>query len=243
MALPDEASCIYQGRCQQHSPIQIQPGIHLCLSGIGYDNALNAAAALIKSGANALVCWGIAGALDETMHSGDLLIADEIISVKKRLPCTSDWQQKLLENLTLTDNKVISGQLYSDNHMCVTAQDKQRLHAECGAIVADMESAAVAGLAAELGHDFVCLRAIADEAVTSLPRAVTHHTDELGKPKPIRFALSCLSQPTQVASLLILARAYQKAILSLNEIAIDLKNRSFLYNTATRFRFKPVKKT
>ena len=232
VALPDEAGCLYQGHCQRHSPIQIQAGIYLCLSGIGYNNALNAAAALIKSGANALVCWGVAGALDKTMHSGDLLIADKIISAEKHLPCTSDWQQKLLEHLTLTDNKVISGQLYSDNHMCVTARDKQRLNAECGALAIDMESAAVAGLAAELGHDFVCLRAIADEAVTSLPRAVTHHTDELGKPKPIRFALSCLSQPTQIASLLILAHAYQKAILSLSDTAIDLKNQGFLYNTA-----------
>lgn len=207
------------------------PDMSICLSGMGYNNSLNAAAALIKHGAEALVSWGVAGGINEELHSGDLLIANKVITSGGEFQCQPRWQEQLLVELTSTDFRVFNSSLYSGDRMVASRKDKRRLCEKSGADAVDMESAAIAELAQKMELDFIVLRAIADEAVTSLPPAVTRHTTMLGRPRPIRFAFSLLLRPSQISSLLILGRAYKKALTTLQTITPDLKSRHFLYNT------------
>lgn len=230
-ALPDEAACLAAQPLKVNQPVTFAPGISLCLSGMGYNNALNAAATLIKHGAEALVSWGVAGGINEELHSGDLLIASKVITSDAEFQCQSQWQEQLLVELTSTTFRVFNSSLYSDDKICATRRDKRRLFDKSGADAVDMESAAIAGLAQQMDLDFIVIRAIADEAVTTIPPAVTRHTDMLGRPKPIRFAFSCLLRPSQISSLLILGRAYKKALTTLQTVTPDLKSRHFLYNT------------
>ncbi len=230
-ALPDEAACLATQTLRLHYPVEIAPGVSICLGGMGYNNALNAAAALIKHGAEALVSWGVAGAINEELHSGDLLIADKVLSDDGEFTCNKQWQEKLLVELSSTQLRVFNSAIYSSNKIIASHKEKARLHALSQADAVDMESAAVGGLATKMKLDFIVIRSIADEAVTTLPPAVVRYTDMLGRPKPVRFALSCLFRPSQITSLLILGRAYKKALLTLQAIQSDLKSSHFLYNT------------
>ncbi len=202
----------------------------LCLSGIGHDRALHAAALLIKQGAEALVSWGVAGGLNEGLHSGDIIIADKIISNDNEYPCSAHWQEQCLIHLSSDSYRIVSSSIYSDEIICSSPRDKVKLHQQSGADAVDMESAAIAGLAKEMELDFIAIRTICDEAIAAIPAAVIKHTDHLGKPKPISFVLSCIFNPAQIPSLLILARAFKKAINTMKLIAPDLKDRHFLYN-------------
>lgn len=197
---------------------------------MGYNNALNAAALLIKQGAEALVSWGVAGGINEELHSGDLLVASRVIFSEGEVACAQAWQERLLVEFSSNTLRVFHSTLFSSERICATPAEKRKLFEQSGADAVDMESAAIAELAQKTGCDFVVIRSIADEAVATLPAAVTRHTDMLGRPKPIRFTLSCLFQPSQIASILILARAYKKALDTLNSIAPDLKKQHFLYN-------------
>lgn len=230
-ALPDEAASLSTHYITPQTPTEIEPGLLLCLSGMGYNNALNAAAALIKQGAGALVSWGVAGGLNEELHSGDLLVAERVLSEQGEFTCHRDWQDKVLVEFSSTSFRVFNTSLYSSEQIAATRGEKRKLFRRTGADAVDMESAAIAELAEKMKLDFIALRVIADEAVATLPPAVIRHTDTLGRPKPIRFALSCLFRPSQLASLLLLARAYKTALHTLNDVATDLKRQHFLYNT------------
>ncbi|MEM7027919.1 MAG: hypothetical protein AAF410_06825 [Pseudomonadota bacterium] len=230
-ALPDEAACLTQHNLQQQKPVYISDEICICLSGIGHNNALHAAASLVKENCEALISWGVAGGLNESLHSGDVLIAENIIFENGQIECKAEWQEQLLIQLSSAEFRVVSGSLYSAAAICKTAKDKNKLHLKTGADAIDMESAAIAGLSKEMNLDFIAIRTIADEAVASIPPAVSRHTDSLGRPKLIRFIFSCLFNPGQILSLVLLARAFNKAIITMNNIAPDLKHKHFLYNT------------
>ena len=232
-ALPDEAACLTQQPLQQLVPININEDTCICLSGIGHNNALHAAAELIKQDCQALISWGVAGGLNESLHSGDVIVADKIISNDITIECHANWQEQLLIHLSSAEYRVVNGSIYSNTAICASAKAKNKLHLKTGADAVDMESAAIAGLAKEMNLEFVAIRTIADEAIASIPPAVKRHTNELGKPKPIRFLLSCLFNPMQIASLILLARAFSKAMNTMKIIAPDLKDRRFLYNTPT----------
>ena len=47
-ALPAEAKCFHTTKINLKSPFEIEKGIFLCISGIGYKSSLNAAKELIK---------------------------------------------------------------------------------------------------------------------------------------------------------------------------------------------------
>ena len=231
MALPDEARCLVSQRLTPQTPIALSDDVCLCLSGIGYNNALNAAAALVKYGAEALLSWGVAGALNSELHSGDLLVVERIQSDTDSFDCSKDWQERLLVELSLGSVSVFSATLYSTDNICATPSDKLQLYEKTRADAVDMESAAIAELATRMEMEFIAVRAVADESVTSIPKAVVKHTDMLGQPKPLSFVLSCLLQPGQIVALILLARAYKKAINTLQLVAPHLKKQQFLYNT------------
>ncbi len=230
-ALPDEAGCLVSEKITPFEPIQIQDNIYLCLSGMGYNNALKASAELLRINVDALISWGVAGAVNESLHSGDILIAEQILAADGQFQCSPEWHERLLIALSSASTAVFNSKLYSDDRICASISDKQKLFAKTKADAVDMESAAIAGLAEKMNIDFVAIRAVADEAVTSLPKAVTKHTDEFGQPRLMQFLLSCLFNPGQILSLLILARAYKKALANLKGIANDLKKQEFHYNT------------
>jgi adenosylhomocysteine nucleosidase len=230
VALPAEAKCLYNKKLDITSPIEIQKDIFLCLSGIGYESASHAANKLLNFNINGLISWGVAGAIDSSLKSGDLILANTIISPDKTYTTSIEWKNKLSEYIQDKHGKIINANIASSREICASTTDKENLLRSTDALAVDMESAAIAETAKKNNLDFIAIRTIADQAHTCIPEAVLKHTDNLGNPELLKFVLSCILKPGQIRDIVILAKNYNSALKTLSNIAVDLKKQSFFYD-------------
>lgn len=228
-ALPAEAKCLYSKKIKAGLPIEIQQDVFLCLSGIGHESALFAAKKLTALKVDALISWGVAGAIDKTVSSGDIILANSIINEGNRYSTSEDWLSRVSEHLQSTC-MVSNGDIASSKEICASTTDKHHLLQKTGALAVDMESAAIAETATANNLDLLVIRTISDDADTSIPEAILKHTNNLGQPRIFNFMLSCILKPNQIREISSLASGYKKGLASLSEIAQVLNDRHFLYS-------------
>ena len=228
-ALPAEAKCLYSKKLKAGLPIEIQQDVFLCLSGIGHESALFAAKKLAALKVDALISWGVAGAIDKSVNSGDIILASSIINEGHRYLISEDWLRRVSEHLQST-SMVSNGAIASSKEICASTTDKHHLSEKTGALAVDMESAAIAETATVNKLDLLVIRTISDNADSSIPEAVLKHTDNLGQPRIFNFMLSCILKPNQIREISSLAGGYKKGLASLSSIAQVLKDRHFLYS-------------
>jgi len=230
-ALPDEAKCLYQDRLNQSEPIEIQQDIFLCLSGVGEALAAAATQRLLQHDIDALISWGVAGAIDPELKVGDMLISETVFYRDKKFTSSLSWFNNIIKELQSKFSNVRSGLIVSNTEICSSIENKQSLYKNTGAVAVDMESGAIAEIAYSKKIDFITIRAISDDANTIIPGVVLNNTDPLGRPDLFPFLFSCIKQPGQIIDLFKLAKRYKKALSSLIEIALYLKKHHFHYNT------------
>ncbi len=229
-ALPGEAKCLYRKRLAVALPIEIEKDILLCLSGMGKTAALTGAKKLCTLNIDALVSWGTAGAIDDRLKTGDILIANRVIGDNRLYSASSDWIKKVQNHFLKASFRTFINPLASADSICDSAEKKTALSKRTNAVAVDMESATLAAMARDHNMDYLILRVIVDEAHDTIPAMVTKHTDHLGRISAGRFLSSCLKQPGQIPAVVKLAKNYQKALSILRQIAIDLKKQHFFYN-------------
>jgi adenosylhomocysteine nucleosidase len=228
-ALPAEAACLHSKKITRLSPVEIQKDVFLCLSGMGHESATNAAKKLLNLNVDALISWGVAGALEPSLKSGDVVFANSVVTQNRTYQTSHDWNQKIFGHFQNTLENVFAEEMTCSNQVCSTIENKKDLLHRTNAKAIDMESAAIAEVAEQNNLNFIVIRAIADEATTSIPDAVINHTNNLGKPDLLKFALSCLSKPSQFKEIMALATGFKTALKSLNKVAEDIKNHNFFY--------------
>lgn len=177
------------------------------LSGVGPRAAGQAAEKLARAGAAGLVSFGYAGALNPALRSGTLILPDEIIDGDgNRHGTDRDWLRGLAAAIA-PDVPVVTGPLLSVARMLASAEDKHAAHLATGAVAVDMESAAIAAVAARHGLPFIAVRAVLDEAAQTVPSAVLASVDETGSVGLGRLLLALLARRREIATLIPLARA------------------------------------
>lgn len=192
----------------------------VCCAGANSRRAEEAAETLVAQGATALLSFGIAGALDPGRSAGDLIVANDIVLPNgERLPCDPAWQGDLRRSLQGGAFSTISGTVLGSVVPLLTLADKARAYALSGAQAVDMESHAVAQVAARAGLPFLAIRAIADTAHDALPGFVTDAVTEDGKPDTLKAALALMSRPWQLPSALRLAQRSNKALSVLRAVS------------------------
>jgi len=87
-----------------------------------------------------------------------------------------------------------------------------------GAVAVDMESSAVAAIAADHGIPFIAIRVIVDTAADELPQAAVEAMQS-GRVRISRLILGIVRRPRDVAALMRLADRYRAAKRSLTEVA------------------------
>ena len=165
--------------------------------------AADAAAALLDRGVPALISFGLAGGLDPRLLPGDLLVPASIVTDSHRWPC----DPALLHWLGGPTVPALAAQ----DAIVATAAAKAALFAAAGASAVDLESGAVAALAAVRGVPFAALRAVADPAARDLPPAALLALDASGRVELGGVLASLLAHPGQLPALLVLARDAQRA--------------------------------
>jgi hopanoid-associated phosphorylase len=182
-----------------------------------------AAARLVASGADALLSFGIAGALGPSLAPGTLLLPRRVVSEDgASFDVDADWHQMMRERLATRGFGIVDGDLLGGTRIATTQDQKALLHRRTGAVAIDLESAVVAVAAQRLSRPLLVLRAIADPADFALPHAASVGLDEEGRAAlgPVLRAL--LAAPREIVPLIRLAAHTRRALASLARAAPSL---------------------
>jgi adenosylhomocysteine nucleosidase len=173
--------------------------------------AEDAANRLVRQGATALVSFGLAGGLDPALSPGDVVVPGLVLSNGARLAADAALAQRFGG---LSEHAILAGET-----VVTDAVAKAALHATTGAHAVDLESGAVARVAAAHGLPFVVVRAICDPAKRDLPPAALIALNPSGDIGLSAVLRSVLQRPGQIPDLLALAYDAGRARRSLVRLA------------------------
>jgi hopanoid-associated phosphorylase len=203
----------------------LNESLALAYSGAGADNAQTAASLLIKQGVTRLISWGCAAALSPHLQSGNLVLADALITGEgDTLTIDSDWHRHVktgLERLISTDSSKFSlrtGTLLESKTLVAKSADKQRLYQQSKAVALDMESVAIAKIAQQHNLPFLAIRAIADPVTMDLPEAVSVALNSHGDVDIAKLLRFLLTHPAELKGLLTLGRQFNAAKNTLKSV-------------------------
>jgi len=171
---------------------------------------------LLAQGAEALVSFGIAGALAPGLAPGTLILPCAVIAEDgSRYAVDEAWHARIEDALAAAALRVETGDILGAKEAASSRARKAALFAKTGALAVDLESHLVAHAAARAGKPFLVLRAIADPAMRDLPQAAVNGLDETGAPALGRILKSVTRHPAQIAALLRLAGDTRRALFAL----------------------------
>lgn len=226
-ALEFEARSLGTGSRRAGQLRALGDGSLLRISGVGADNAARAARELIAAGVGALLSWGVAGALDPALACGALLLPAEVLCAPagaaalplQRFATCRGWRERVAAALQ-PHAPAASGALLTSPVPVAAAALKARMFRDTGAVAVDMESAAVAQVAAEHALPFITLRVILDTAAVSLPGSVMRTLEPANAGRTgLWRAWALASAPADWGALLRLAAAYRVARRALYQCA------------------------
>lgn len=139
--------------------------VSLIISGVGIKKAKNAATlAATKYKAKFIVSAGFTGALDKSLSVGDIVIGEEVISLKE------NKSFKLFSKFPYISFDYKKGVILSENRFINNRKEKEELHKQSAAISVDMETWGIASIAEKHGKDVVSVRTVSDNLDYSLPK-------------------------------------------------------------------------
>ena len=157
-----------------------------------------AARRLVGDGALALVSFGLSGGLQPGLRPGEILIPGEIRLVSgERFPTEPALSRRLGG---ATTHVILGG-----DRVAGDPDEKLRLWRLTGAAAGDLESGAVASVAAEYGLPCAALRVICDPANRRLPPAALAALDHGGNIAIGAMLRALAADPWQITGLLALA--------------------------------------
>ena len=196
-------------------------GSLLAVSGIGRAAAAAAAQALVDSGVSALMSFGMAGGLDPALQPGSVVIPREVLAGDgARYAACRSWRERVAAAVSSLC-AVTEGDILTSAQAIDTPAEKAAALRSTGAVAVDMESAAVAEVAAKHNLPFIAVRVIVDTAADRLPRAVVA-ASRAGRVRGGRLLGGLILAPREIAALLRLARRHRMAMRSLRAIGAHL---------------------
>jgi adenosylhomocysteine nucleosidase len=206
-------------------------GTRVTVTGMGPSAAAEGARRLMASGARALISWGMAGGLDPALRAGTLVLPREVISAQgERFQTASQWRTSLARAVAAVP-AVTDGALLGCPAPLGSLAEKAAAFRASAAVAVDMESDAVAEVAARERVPFLAVRAIVDSADETLPPALTAAAVAAGTMRGQLVIGALLHAPGEVAALMRLAWAYRAARRSL---VVAARSGALAPPTATR---------
>ena len=191
--LAKESHCLLEG-------LPFETRYQVLCAGARPAAARDAARFLLKDGCRALVSFGVAGGLAAGLNAGTLVLADSVISGGKTYPTDPNWHRRIAGALTVSGALVEMGPLAGLDEPVLCPDDKARLAVRTGAVAVDMESAAVAAVAAEAGVPFLVVRAVADPWNRAVPTWLPGTIGPDGRPLIGRVMAGILANPADIPS-------------------------------------------
>jgi len=170
-----------------------RPAVEVC--GVGAAGARQSTLRLVDLGVDALASWGIASGLDPQLAPGTVVIPARVIGSRAH-GYTPDvhWRQRLLDRLGHA--VTVCGDPLADTPTILdTPNAKAAVFERTGAAAADMESAAVAQVAAEHELPFLVVRVVLDPTAVTLPDSLGRMIDDTGRVRVPQLMIRAVLDP------------------------------------------------
>ncbi|MFP3975577.1 MAG: hypothetical protein ACLFVK_05070 [Dehalococcoidia bacterium] len=165
-----------------------------------------------------VVSLGLAGALDEKLAVGNLVLCRSLYSQTSNpstpCHCDSDWVSSSLARAEQKEIALQEGNSVSVRVPVCDAITKKALAKEFPAVVVEMESYWIGQIAHSRGVPFLCIRAVSDALSDYLP-PFDRLMNANGSWRKGKATLYFLPKPWRVAKLILLYRKMQQAAESL----------------------------
>jgi hopanoid-associated phosphorylase len=198
-------------------------GALVFVGGADLERTRAGALALIAAGAEALLSFGVAGALDPDLRPGDvvigaLVIGDGAAGSYRTWPTDPAWRNRLADALSGTI-KARVGPILGSDRVIASPAEKNSLFAKTKAIAVDMESRAVAEVAASCAVPLAVVRAVGDAQYHTVPEAARSAIAADGRIALGPVLAGLLRRPQDLGLLLRLGLAVRSGRQSLRRIA------------------------
>ena len=162
-----------------------------------------------------VISFGVAGGLDPSLKSGDVVVATEVLAGAARWLAGLPLNEELIASVGLGNRRIVRGRLAGAEEVVVARHIKAALHLETGAAAVDMESHIAAAYAAENDLPFAALRVISDPAHRALPHLTTSAIKPDGKVDVWKVMRGIARNPKAIPSLISTGRDFNRALKSL----------------------------
>ena len=222
-ALPVEVRCLTNRLVPPNLPVHINNNITVMVCGMGPVAAGKAAGEMLFQKIDCLISWGTAGALTDEVHTGDLILPENIHTGSGETRRTDPvCHCNLREKLSASIAAVHTGTLAETRTVLENAEQKKALHRKTGAIAADMESAAIMQVAQDNRLPFIAVRTIVDESHVVIPAELTSHIDIFGTPNITGLLTEIFFRPRLINNMYSLSRSMNTALDTLAKIAAEI---------------------
>ena len=153
----------------QEARIAAGPGMTVICSSSNPEQLRSLLAGFDPSSVRGVISFGVAGGLDPSLKSGDVVVATEVVAGESRWQAGLALSEELIDGSGLGGKRVVRAGLAGVEQVVVGPARQATPHAETGASAVDMESHIAAAYAEEAGLPFAALRVISDPATRALP--------------------------------------------------------------------------
>lgn len=153
----------------QEARIAAGPGMIVICSSSDPQQLRSLLATLDPTTFRGVISFGVAGGLDPSLKSGDVVVATEVMAGDARFLAGAALNEEMIASAALKRRRIVRGGLVGVEKVVCARDSKAALRSETGAAAVDMESHIAAAYAAKAGIPFAALRVIADPATRALP--------------------------------------------------------------------------
>jgi adenosylhomocysteine nucleosidase len=162
-----------------------------------------------------VISFGVAGGLDPSLKSGDVVVATEVTAGDARWFAGLSLAEDQIAALAMGGRRIVRGGLAGVEEVVVAQACKAALRSETGAAAVDMESHIAAAYAAEAGLPFAALRVISDPASRALPALARAAIKPNGDVDLRKILHGLMQNPTTLRALVSTGIDFNRALKSL----------------------------
>jgi adenosylhomocysteine nucleosidase len=199
----------------QEARIAAGPGMAVICSSSDPNQLRALLTTLDPTSIRGVISFGVAGGLDPSLKTGDVVVATEVMAGDTRWLAGLSLTEAQIASIALGRRRVVRGLLAGVEELVAASACKAALHSETGAAAVDMESHIAAAYAAEAGIPFAALRVISDPAHRALPVVARRAIKPNGDLDLLRIMGSVVRNPRTLRALVSTGIDFNRALRSL----------------------------
>jgi adenosylhomocysteine nucleosidase len=199
----------------QEARIAAGPGMIVICSSSDPRQLRALLATLDSSSFRGVISFGVAGGLDPSLRSGDIVVATEVLAGDTRFLAGLALNDVMIARAALGRRRVVRGGLAGVEQVVAARACKALLRSETGAAAVDMESHIAAAYATAAGLPFAALRVISDPASRALPELAKTALKPNGDIDLRKILRGIARNPTTLRALVSTGIDFNRALRSL----------------------------